>query len=211
MRSTRRTAGTTVKATAALILLGGLAPVASAVVTPAAAPATVAAPASAATASTATSCGVMWGSLAKTDTDPAVGDGAVTGVRAGRHACFDRVVVDIAGVSADRVGYDVRYVDTVRSPGSGQEVELDGGARMQVEVTVPAYDSRGRATYAPADRNDVVDVTGWDTLRQVAMVGSYEGRTTFGVGVRARLPMRVFTLDGPGTGSRLVIDVAHRW
>ena len=46
---------------------------------------------------------------------------------------------------------------------------------------------------------------------QVAMVGSYEGRTTFGVGVRARLPMRVFTLDGPGTGSRLVIDVAHRW
>lgn len=196
MRTTRRTA----TATAALILLGGLTPVAATVATTAAAPAVA-----------ATSCGVMWGSLAKTDADPAVGDGTITGVRAGRHACFDRVVVDIAGVPASKVGYDVRYVDAVRSPGSGLEVELAGGARMQVEVTVPAYDSRGRATYAPADRNDVVHVTGWDTLRQVAMAGSFEGQTTFGVGVRARLPMRVFLLDGPGSGSRLVIDVAHRW
>jgi hypothetical protein len=29
--------------------------------------------------------------------------------------------------------------------------------------------------------------------------------------VRARLPFRVFVLRGPGSGSRLVIDVAHRW
>jgi hypothetical protein len=29
--------------------------------------------------------------------------------------------------------------------------------------------------------------------------------------VRARLPFRVLTLDGPGAGTRLVIDVAHRW
>jgi len=29
--------------------------------------------------------------------------------------------------------------------------------------------------------------------------------------VRARLPFRVFVLAGPGNGSRLVIDVAHRW
>ena len=32
-----------------------------------------------------------------------------------------------------------------------------------------------------------------------------------GLGVRARLPMRAFVLDGPGDGTRLVIDVAHRW
>jgi hypothetical protein len=32
-----------------------------------------------------------------------------------------------------------------------------------------------------------------------------------GLGVRARLPFRVFKLDGPGEGSRLVIDVAHQW
>ncbi len=32
-----------------------------------------------------------------------------------------------------------------------------------------------------------------------------------GVGVRARLPFRMFSLAGPGTGSRIVLDVAHRW
>jgi hypothetical protein len=38
-----------------------------------------------------------------------------------------------------------------------------------------------------------------------------EGQTEIGLGVRARLPFRVFPLAGPGDGSRLVIDVAHRW
>lgn len=197
MRTTRRTAA----ATAALILLGGLTPVAATVAGPAAAPA----------AAATTSCGVTWGSLAKTRADAAIGDGTITNVRAGRHTCYDRVVIDIAGIPARKVGYDVRYVDQVLAPGSGQVVKLAGGARIQVEVTVPAYDTQGRATYAPRDRTRLVDVTGWDTLRQVAMAGSFEGQTTFGVGVRARLPMRVFLLDGPGTGSRLVIDVAHRW
>jgi hypothetical protein len=35
--------------------------------------------------------------------------------------------------------------------------------------------------------------------------------TKLGLGVRARLPFRVFTLAGPGSGTRLVIDVAHQW
>ena len=67
------------------------------------------------------------------------------------------------------------------------------------------------ATYAPRSRSHAVDVDGYRTFRQVAFTGSFEGQTLIGLGVRARLPMRVFTLDGPGDGSRLVIDVAHRW
>ncbi len=43
------------------------------------------------------------------------------------------------------------------------------------------------------------------------MASSLEGQTTIGVGVRARLPFRTFVLDGPGSNSRVVIDVAHRW
>ncbi|TCN28598.1 hypothetical protein EV644_14512 [Kribbella orskensis] len=39
----------------------------------------------------------------------------------------------------------------------------------------------------------------------------FEGQATFGVGVRARLPFHTFTLSGPGRGSRLVIDITHRW
>lgn len=192
MGTTRRRA----LAAATLILLGGVAPLTVATV-----------PA----ATAATSCGVTWGSLAKSATDARVGDGTITNVRSGRHTCYDRLVVDVAGIPAGKVGYHVRYVDTVYAPGSGKAVPLAGGARMQVDITVPAYNSSGKATYSPRDRAKVVDVSGYDTLRQVAMAGSFEGRTTFGVGVRARLPMRVMVLDGPGTGSRLVIDVAHRW
>nr|WP_280956330.1 hypothetical protein [Cellulomonas flavigena] len=36
-------------------------------------------------------------------------------------------------------------------------------------------------------------------------------REQFGLGVRARLPFRAFVLAGPGSGSRLVVDVAHQW
>ena len=199
MGTTRRTA----LATAALVLLGGIAPATAA--------GPIAAPTTAMPVLTGVSCGVTWGSLAKNVADAHVGDGTITNVRAGRHTCFDRTVIDVAGIPTSKIGYSVRYVDTVQAPGSGRDVPLTGGARMQVDVTVPAYNSSGRSTFTPADRTRVVDVTGYDTLRQVAMAGSFEGRSTFGVGVRARLPMRVFVLDGPGTGSRLVIDVAHRW
>lgn len=198
MKTTRRTA----VALAALVMMGGVAPATAEV--PTVAPAK-------AVATAGVSCGVTWGSLEKAVRDAHVGDGTITNVRSGRHTCYDRLVVDVAGVAASKVGYRVRYVDKVTEPGSGRTVTLAGGARMQVDVTVPAYDSQGRPTYAPRNRLNVVDVAGYDTLRQVALAGSFEGQTTFGVGVRARLPMRVFVLEGPGSGSRLVIDVAHRW
>ncbi len=72
----------------------------------------------------------------------------------------------------------------------------------------PSYDAQGNATYSPAG---AAPVTGYPTLRSVVYGGSFEGYTTFGVGVRARLPFRVFVLTGPGAHSRLVIDVAPSW
>jgi hypothetical protein len=48
----------------------------------------------------------------------------------------------------------------------------------------------------------------------VAYAGSFEGSTTLALGVRARLPFRVFTVAGTPNSDdtpRLVIDVAHRW
>jgi hypothetical protein len=163
----------------------------------------VAAPA----ATAAPYCGIYWGSLAKTakitETAPMVN------VRAGRHECFDRLVVDVRAGGAD--GYFVRYVDTVRRDGSGFAVPLRGGARLEVTVVAPAYDDNYRQTYRPANRNELVNVAGWQTFRQIAWAGSFEGQSTIGLGVRARLPFRVFVLQGPGAGSRFVIDVAHRW
>lgn len=150
-------------------------------------------------------CGITWGSLPESsavmEQDP------VRNARAGRHACFDRFVVDLAG---DAAGYDVRYVSAVGNT-EGDVLPLRGEADLQVSVRAPAYDVHGNATYRPASRTEAVDVSGYRTFRQVRYVESFEAVTVFGLGVRGRLPFRVFTLDGPDGGSRLVVDVAHRW
>lgn len=147
-------------------------------------------------------CGITWGSLAK---EASPGSTALlTNVRVGGHGCYDRLVLDMTG---DVHGYSVRYVDQVVFDGSGQPVALRGGARLEVIA---------RAGAEPTDsfflpNGEIANVSQYRTFRHVAWAGSFEGQTTIGLGVRARLPFRVFILDGPGSGSRLVIDVAHRW
>jgi hypothetical protein len=162
----------------------------------------VAAPASAADPY----CGIRWGSLVKSSSPGS--QAPLVNVRSGRHACYDRLVLDVAGKVA---GYHVGYVGTLRKDGSGFVVPVRGGAKLEVVARVPANDSRGRATYDPVNDNEALNVAGYTTFRQVAWMNSFEGHSTVGLGVRARLPFRVFVLDGPGGGSRLVVDVAHRW
>ncbi|TCC63478.1 hypothetical protein E0H73_10900 [Kribbella pittospori] len=175
-----------------------------------AAPALIGSTSAPRTTSTATvaaaSCPTGWGSLPEANSR--MTQAPVTAVRTGRHACYDRLVVDIRG----RVpGYDVRYVPNVFTDGAGHLVPLRGGAKLQLVVRAPSYDAAGRSTYNPAKPRELSTVTGYSTFRQVALAGSFEGQTTIGVGVRARLPFRVFTLTGPGSNTRLVLDVAHHW
>ena len=152
-------------------------------------------------------CGIYWGSLAKTTT----GRGAdyIADVRTGRHPCYDRIVIDgPPGGFTSRV----RYVSNVTSEGKGDVVRLRGGAKIAIVIRANDYDiDTGRPTYTPANPRELTNVTGYSTFRQVAWGGSFEGYTTLGLGVRARLPMRVFNLARPDGRSRLVIDVAHRW
>jgi hypothetical protein len=173
------------------------------------APATLSAAAPAAPVSAVAAapyCGIRWGSLPKIDSG--YRGASIVNVRSGRHACFDRLVVDF---NAKADGHRVEYVSQVISDPVGEVVPLRGGARLQIIAIGRTYDDEYQPTYRPANRRELVNVAGYRTLRQVSWAGSFEGQTTFGVGVRARLPFRVFTLDGPGAGSRLVIDVAHRW
>ena len=150
-------------------------------------------------ASAAPYCGIVWGSLEKAA--PGLSQAPVSTVRTGRHTCYDRLVIDVTG---DVGGYTARYVTQVTQDGSGAPIPTRGGAALQVTVNDPT-------TWAPANPLELRDVTGYQTFRQVVFAGSFEGYTTFGVGVRARLPFRVFVLDGPGSSSRLVMDVAHHW
>ncbi|GAB4076005.1 AMIN-like domain-containing (lipo)protein [Nostocoides australiense] len=153
----------------------------------------------------ATACPTGWGSLPKAKSTMVAGP--MTNLRAGRHDCFDRLVVDLRGRST---GYRVEYVSQLVQGGSGAVVPIRGGAKLKITVNAPAYDTNGQATYQPANPKEAVNVSGYSTLRQVRWLGSYEGASEMGVGVRARLPFRVFTL-ADATSSRVVIDVAHRW
>ncbi len=157
------------------------------------------------TAQAAPYCGIRWGSLAKSSAP--LQQGPLTGIRAGRHACYDRLVFDLRGRAP---GYTVRYVSTFTGQGSGLPISLRGGARLAVTVNAPSYTSAGRPAYVPRNPREVVDVTGYRTFRQVRWDSSFEGYTSLGIGVRARLPFRVFTIND-GATSRLVVDVAHRW
>jgi hypothetical protein len=159
-------------------------------------------------------CGITWGSLSKTAGSWNVAPGPLTEIRGGRHACFDRLVIDMAAPASTAVRYSVSYVPTVHEEGTGNRIPLRGAADLAVVVHARADDGRGHATYVPDDRREAVNVSGYTTFRQVAYGGSFEAVTTVGLGVRARLPFRAFLLPGPpvnASGARLVIDVAHSW
>lgn len=156
----------------------------------------LAAPATSGAAASTPYCGITWGSTP--ESAGSLQTGKVTGVRAGQHTCYDRLVLDMTG---DPAGYDVRYVSTVRAEGSGAPVPVAGGARLAVVAM------KG-ATSVPA----MPSVSGYRTFREARWAGSFEGRTTVALGVRARLPFRTLVLYDAGTDrTRLVVDVAHRW
>jgi hypothetical protein len=148
-------------------------------------------------------CGITWGSLPKSA--GVMRQSPLTNIRTGRHECFDRMVFDFNGTAP---GYNVKYVSNVYADGSGQLIPLAGGAKIQIVALAPAYNQNGQATYPGVVGGSLpgVNLTGYQTFRDAKFAGSFEGQTTVGLGVRARLPFRAFTLD-----NRLIIDVAHRW
>ncbi|MFD5098601.1 AMIN-like domain-containing (lipo)protein [Streptomyces albidochromogenes] len=166
-------------------------------------------PAAATTTTTTqtTYCPTGWGSTTKTRSAATME--SVTNVRTGRHACFDRMVVDVPGAATSGLGYSVRYVSRVHQDGSGKYIPVGGGAVLEVRVMAPAYDAAtGKPTYPvrAGERLKGVDLSGYRTFRDARFAGSFEGETQIGLGVRARLPFRVSVAT-----DRVVIDVAHNW
>ncbi len=148
-------------------------------------------------------CGIRWGSQPKTAAVSPETPRVLANIRAGRHACYDRLVFDIRG--GNRTWYEVNYVTAVKHS-DGRVVPLRGGAKLSILMQASDYDHAGWTAYRYANGAELVNVAGYPTIRQVAWVDAQRVTTTVGVGVRARLPFRVFMLPG-----RLVVDVAHRW
>jgi hypothetical protein len=145
-------------------------------------------------------CGIRWG-IQPNEAGSMV-QTRVRNVRAGQHPCFDRLVIDLgAGPSP---GYSVRYVRQIVQDASGQPIPVRGGARLSIVLCAPARNG------FPVNSHNLVNATGFRTFRQVVAAGSFEGVTSFGLGVSYKLPFRVFVVTVAGT-SRVVIDVAHKW
>jgi len=143
-------------------------------------------------------CGITWGSGDKS-TGSGVGAPLLI-TRTGQHDCYDRLVFEFDGPASAAVNYGEAYT---QGRGDALSPYTAGGALLNVVLRADAYDH--------VSGDHVVNVLGYRTLRDVVFGGSFEGYTTFAVGVRARLPFQVFTLAGPGTHTRIVLDVAHQW
>ena len=177
----------------------------------------------ASTAAAATHCRTHWGSSVEKQVRAV--DGPITGARAVRRGCFDRVVINLKGTSP---GYRVRYVSKagvgIRLRGPTQLAVLAQSSRFQVGQCFPVVCDGVGGPLLPANWRNLINLTGFRTVRQVAITKQRwssspvppdnfsvitGGETTYGIGVRKRLPFRVFTRQY-ATTSQLVIDVAHR-
>jgi hypothetical protein len=128
----------------------------------------------------------------------------------GGHACFDRIVFDTRPRGdGQKIGYHVQYVKKIFQDGSGEPMEVEGGAILELRVSAPIYyPDTGEPTYE-GTRGCVlpgVNIKGYRTFRDTCLVGSLEGDTQVGLGTRVRLPFRVFQVE-----SSLIVDVAHAW
>ena len=124
----------------------------------------------------------------------------VTDIRTGRHAAFDRVVIDLDGAAP---GYKVGYVKEVREDGSGKIVDTRGRANLLVRLTpADAHDSNGHPTYDGPHRFTV----GYPALREVAFAGDFEATVSLALGISHKNGFRVMTLTNP---TRIVVDIAH--
>jgi hypothetical protein len=125
----------------------------------------------------------------------------LTGVRAGQHSGYDRVVFQFSGaVPAAQVG----YVPAVQHDPRGTPVPLAGQAFLHVVFhsatgwcLQPAH-----TTYpGPAIRTPY-----YPALLVVSAAGDFEGYLSFGLGVAGHAAYHVSRLTSP---DRVVIDISH--
>ncbi|MFI0777350.1 hypothetical protein [Streptomyces sp. NPDC021212] len=163
--------------------------------------------AQAATTGTSAACATGWGSGEKTESSSSAKP--LVNIRTGQHECYDRMVFDIKGATAaDKAFVWAGYVDAMYQNGSGDPIPVNGGAILEIHVGAASYSQSGGTTYPGkvAQQLPGVDVSDYKTFQDTRFGSSFEGETQVGVGVRARLPFRIFQQDG-----KVIVDVAHSW
>jgi hypothetical protein len=132
--------------------------------------------------------------------------GNVRGTRSGftpPQGHYDRVVIDtVSATHGHIVGYNVRYVSEIRGE-SGMALSLHGAFKLRIDIRAAALNNFGQPTYYARFNHNLPGVS--DGLRVVDSVfgGSFEGITTFGLGLNGKQRFRVVQLaDG-----RVAVDI----
>ncbi|WP_030912497.1 AMIN-like domain-containing (lipo)protein [Streptosporangium amethystogenes] len=124
----------------------------------------------------------------------------VTGARFGRHQGFDRVVIDLNG---EVPGYTARWVPELVQDGSGDRVDVKGGAYLQLAISpAVAHSGAGKPTWTGGP----IFQAQLGNVQSVVKTGDFEGVVSVGIVLDHRAPFRVLEQKSP---NRLIIDVAH--
>jgi hypothetical protein len=117
------------------------------------------------------------------------------------HPTFDRVTIT---ARFGTPGYDARYANQIVADPSGLPVSLLGHAKLRI-VIKPA---RGHTSGGSALLPKIVHPTphACANLKEVKVVGDFEGIVSLGAGLAQKKGFRGWRLYSP---SRLVVDIAH--
>ncbi|MEV8633296.1 hypothetical protein AB0395_16710 [Streptosporangium sp. NPDC051023] len=124
----------------------------------------------------------------------------VLGARFAAHEGFDRVVIDLRG---GLPGYSVRWVPKLVQDGSGDPIDVKGGAYLQVTITpANAHGESGSPTWVggPIFQADLGNV------QTVVKTGDFEAVVGVGIVLDHKAGFRVLEQRNP---QRLIVDVAH--
>ncbi|MEU8035193.1 hypothetical protein [Streptosporangium sp. NPDC050280] len=124
----------------------------------------------------------------------------VTGARFAEHQGFDRVVIDLKG---ELPGYRARWVSELVQDGSGDKVDVKGGAYLQLTITpAVAHTEAGQSTW----KGGPIFQAQLGNVQNVVKVGDFEGVVSVGVVLDRKAPFRVLEQKSP---NRLVVDISH--
>lgn len=122
----------------------------------------------------------------------------VTNVRVGRHATFDRVVLDLEGEGTP--GWFAEFNTDPRQDGSGFPVEFEGATSIDLWVDgleMPGQDYQPIGTKPGAG----------GVVTEVVAGGWFEGQSQFVIGLPGERPYSIQMIDNP---QRLVVDILHQ-
>ncbi|MFF5108852.1 hypothetical protein [Streptosporangium sp. NPDC000509] len=124
----------------------------------------------------------------------------VTGARFAEHQGFDRVVIDLKG---ELPGYRARWVSELVQDGSGDKLDVKGGAYLQLTITpAVAHTEAGQSTW----KGGPIFQAQLGNVQNVVKVGDFEGVVSVGVVLDRKAPFRVLEQKSP---NRLVVDISH--